>query len=164
MPYPQEQLEKLKPTDIKPTVQNLMELRNLGKPQTDQEVRERIDDYFQFCQEKGFRPAIESLCLALHISRMTLWKWEHQQGCSAERAETVRDAKAFIAAFLETTFVNGRINPVSGIFLLKNWLGYKDTIEIDAGERISEQARATPEQIAAKYADVVKPQLPEMDE
>ena len=36
------------------------------------ELRERIDQYFDFCATKGFRPGIETLCLALGgISRQS---------------------------------------------------------------------------------------------
>lgn len=44
----------------------------MGRPQTDEEVANRINDYFEFCERSSIRPGIESLCMALHISRTTL--------------------------------------------------------------------------------------------
>lgn len=50
-----------------------------------------------------------------------------------------QSAKAFISAFIEQAMLGGKISPPSGIFLAKNWLGYKDTISIE--ESIPEQTR-----------------------
>lgn len=57
--------------------------------------------------------------------------------CSAYRQELTQSAKAFISAFIEQAMLGGKISPPSGIFLAKNWLGYKDTISIE--ESIPEQ-------------------------
>ena len=62
--YPSEQVNDLDPDFVAETVKSLRELNDLGKPETDEEVRTRIDQYFEFCQDTGNRPGIESLCLA----------------------------------------------------------------------------------------------------
>ena len=128
---PQEALENIPPQAVSEMVGSLKELHGAGKPETDKEVEERIDKYFLFCQQSSIRPGIESLCLALHISRTTLFNWANGNGCSKERQELIQTAKAFIAAFIEQCLLSGRINPASGIFIAKNWLGYKDAISIE---------------------------------
>ena len=49
--------------------------------------------------------------------------------------------------------LGGKISPPSGIFLMKNWLSYKDTISLE--ETIGTEEKTimsrTPEQIAAEY-------------
>lgn len=87
--YPSEQVNDLDPDFVAETVKSLRELNDLGKPETDEEVKARIDQYFEFCQDTGNRPGIESLCLALHISRTTLFNWASGTGCSTERQEII---------------------------------------------------------------------------
>ena len=129
--YPQGQLEEIEPEAVQMIVSSLKELHELGRPQTDAEVEQRINDYFLFCEKSSIRPGIESLCLALHISRTTLFRWNNGNDCSEYRQELIQSAKSFIASFLEQAMLSGRISPPSGIFLAKNWLSYKDTISIE---------------------------------
>lgn len=129
--YPQGELDELEPNAIKQIVSSLKELHDMGRPQTDEEVKDRIDEYFSFCERSSIRPGVESLCVALHISRTTLFRWNSGEDCSSYRQELIQSAKAFIAAFLEQSLLNGKISPPSGIFLAKNWLGYRDTISLE---------------------------------
>ena len=130
--FPQQQVHDLEPEFVSEVVGSLRELNELGKPETNEELSRRIDDYFSFCQRTGTRPGIESLCLALHISRTTLFNWNAGINCDKERQEIVGRAKSFIAAFLEQSMTRGKISPPSGIFLMKNWLNYKDTISFES--------------------------------
>ena len=130
--FPQQQVDDLEPEFVSEVVGSLRELNELGKPETNEELSQRIDDYFSFCQRTGTRPGIESLCLALHIGRTTLFNWNAGINCDAERQEIISRAKSFIAAFLEQSMTRGKISPPSGIFLMKNWLNYKDTISFES--------------------------------
>lgn len=161
--YPGQQLSDLPDDFVQETVKSLKQLNDMGRPETDAEVQERIDQYFQFCEDSGCRPGIESICLSLHISRTTLFNWAHGIGCSQERQEIAERAKSFIGAFLEQSVLRGKISPPSGIFIMKNWLGYKDTISFeDAAENSTEnRPTQTAQQIAAKYAHVLSE--PEME-
>lgn len=129
--YPQAGLDDIKPETIQKIVTSLKELHDMGKPATDEDVAKRIDEYFEFCQRSSLRPGIESLCMALHISRTTLFRWNKGQDCSEYRQELIQSAKSFIGAFLEQAMLGGKISPPSGIFLMKNWLSYKDQISIE---------------------------------
>lgn len=149
--YPTETMNNLPDDFVKETVQSLRELNELGKPQTDQEMQERIDKYFEFCEKSGCRPGIEGLCLSLHITRTTLFNWCHGIGCSHERQEIAEQAKSFIGAFTEQSVLRGKISPPSGIFILKNWLGYKDTISFEDATQQSVTNR--PAQTAAEIAE-----------
>lgn len=129
--YPQSGLDDVPPAQVREIVSSLLELHDLGQPATDQEVEERINAYFEFCERSSIRPGIESLCLSLHISRTTLFRWNNGQDCSERRKELIQTAKSFIAACLEQYFLSGKINPATGIFLAKNWMGYRDTISLE---------------------------------
>lgn len=129
--YPQAGLDEIEPGTVQQIVTSLKELHDLGRPKTDDEVAKRIDDYFDFCQRSSIRPGIESLCMSLHISRTTLFRWNNGDDCSSYRQELIQSAKSFIGAFLEQAMLGGKISPPSGIFLMKNWLSYKDAISIE---------------------------------
>lgn len=142
--YPQGQLDDMEPSGVQEIVTSLKELHDRGKPRTDEEVKQRIDDFFTFCQTSSLRPGIETLCCALSISRTTLFKWNNGDCCSPKCQEYIQSAKAFISAYLEQAVLGGKISPPSGIFLLKNWANYRDTISIeentpktDVGQRLA---------------------------
>lgn len=140
--YPQSALEDIEPATIQQIVTSLKQLHDMGKPQTDVEVSERIDEYFSLCERSSIRPGVESLCVALHISRTTLYRWNAGEDCSNYRQELIQSAKAFIAAFLEQAVLCGKISPPSGIFLMKNWLSYKDTISIEEKTQVGDGKKA----------------------
>lgn len=129
--YPQTQLDEIEPGTVQQIVTSLKELHDMGRPKSDDEVAKRIDDYFDFCQRSSIRPGIESLCMSLHISRTTLFRWNKGDDCTPYRQELIQSAKSFIGAFLEQAMLGGKISPPSGIFLMKNWLSYKDTISFE---------------------------------
>lgn len=129
--YPTAQVERLPTEFVSETVHDLMQLHNLGQPKTDSEVADRITLYFQFCEQKGVRPGIEGLCLSLHVSRTTLFRWSKGDGCSEYRQECIESAKAVVNAFLEASALSGHLSPPIAIFALKNWCGYKDMISVE---------------------------------
>lgn len=129
--FPTNQLNNLAENVCSQTVSCLRELSERGKPSTVDELKERIDEYFLFCEENDFRPGIESLCLSLGVSRTTLWNWCNGSGCNQEWSEVCQKAKQFILTFLEQVSLSGRLNPASSIFFLKNWGNYKDSISFD---------------------------------
>lgn len=126
-------LESVPPETVKNIVTSLRDLHDRGKPENDDEIQKRINEYFDFCENSSIRPGIESLSLALHVSRITLFNWSNGSGCSRKCQESIMTAKGFISAFLEQATMQGKLNPVSSIFLMKNWLGYKDSVSFEQG-------------------------------
>lgn len=120
--YPQGQIDDMEPSTVQELVTSLKQLHDRGKPETDEEIKQRIDEYFSFCQQSSIRPGIESLCMALHISRTTLFNWNNGTGCSEKCQELIQSAKAFIGAFIEQAMLGGKISLPSGIFLMKKTL------------------------------------------
>jgi len=130
------ELQTRDPEFVGDTVDCLYQMSLRGKCKTNEDLKDRISEYFQFCAEHQFRPTIQSLCLCLNISRFTLYAWRNGRNCDTERSEIAQRAVALINSFLESAVMCGKINPASGIFFLKNYCGYSDTISI---EQISEQ-------------------------
>lgn len=140
--YPQAGLNDLPAGTIQKTVSSLMELREKGKPKDNEELKQRIDEYFNFCQNSSIRPGVETLALALGISRVTLFQWGRGVNCDAERTEIIEAARALINAFIEQCVLSGKISPPCGIFLLKNWMNYRDTVSIEESIPITATQKA----------------------
>ena len=95
-------------------------------------VKERIEFYFELCSKDDIKPSIASLALAFNVSRFTLYDWLNGRNESIKNTEsilTLKTAYNFINSLYEHYMNNGKINPVAGIFLMKNNMGYKDTTD-----------------------------------
>lgn len=139
--------------ELKLQIQDLNTLRKL--PNYDHKdpkaVAERIDFYFEFCATHGKRPTVEGLSLALGVTRQALFVWESKQD---ERAEIVKQAKALLNALIVDWGVEGRINPVTMIFLSKNNFGYRDSVQVEAG-RIESENLPSKETIIADLQETI---------
>lgn len=124
-------IDTIEPSKAKIVICDLLQLHEMGKCNSDAEVEQRLQDYFELCRNTSLRPGVESMSAALHIDRATLWRWEQGQGCSPRRTEAIRSAKSMIASYVEQASLQGLLNPVTAIFLSKNWLGYKDQVQYE---------------------------------
>lgn len=145
------------------TIKSLNDLYNMGRPNSDDEVEQRIDEYFRFCEQSSVRPGVESLGLALSVSRTAIWNWEHGIDCSARRQELIIKAKSFITAYIEQCMLSNKMFPGSAIFMLKNWAGYKDTVELTTEQNTGAQTPALSQeeihQIAEQATEIDTKQL-----
>lgn len=98
----------------------------------DKQVEARINWFFNHCIEDDMKPTVSGLCNALGIDRQTFYNW----GVGATRAETgnhldlIKKARATMEELWEDYMLNGKVNPVTGIFLGKNHFGYQDKQEV----------------------------------
>ena len=95
-------------------------------------MQKRIDDYFSICAEDDIKPSIASLALAFSVSRFDLYDYVNGRNEKIKNIESIhilKNAYNTINSYYEHMMNNGKINPVAGIFLMKNNMGYKDTTE-----------------------------------
>lgn len=100
---------------------------------SDEEVLNRIQEYFSYCIGKDIRLGVEGLAMALGVNRCTLWDWEtgrSRANLGSSRSDIIKKAKNFLSSYLENLGQNGKINPITFIFLMKNHNGYTDKQEI----------------------------------
>lgn len=119
-----------------------------------EEVRERTITYLDICEQNDMKPSVAGYALALGIDRVTLWRIV--KGIIVKPAEVrnvLKRAYDLLNAQMEDYMQNGKINPVSGIFLMKNAWGYQDKQEIQVSA--SQGDAESPDQLAAKYADAI---------
>ena len=73
-------------------------------------------------------------------------------------------AKGFISAFMEQTMLRGKINPASGIFLLKNWCGYRDNISFDVDNVEHDMMRPQESAVEIAKRRLKPPTMPVFDD
>ena len=99
------------------------------------------------------------MALALNTNRMTVWNW--REGVT-KKPEGVRNALkkgfAVLNYILAQYMQDGKINPVAGIFLLKNNYAYSDQSEVIVTPNTGLDA-LDPAAARQKYLDT----LPEAD-
>ena len=125
-----------------------------------EQVKARIGQYFQICAEDDMKPSVAGMALAFGVDRTTLWKWANGVDSAyipAESRSTLKKAYQFLNAQMENYMQNGKINPVAGIFLMKNNMGYADKQEVvlTPNQQLGDQVPA--EDLEKKYLeDVVR--------
>lgn len=110
-------------------------LRLSHLPTTDlsntEQVAQRINQYFAICAEDDMKPSVAGLALALDTDRKYLWELrEGKRGKNKDVEDLLKKAMKILDLQMVDYMQNGKINPVSGIFLMKNNFGYADKQEV----------------------------------
>lgn len=149
------------PGELGQMIQNAMAIYNLPEIDTNNEeqVRERIGVYFKLCAEREMKPSVSGMAMALGVDRMTLWKWVNGATPSKPKGViyTVKKAYHILNFMIEEYMQNGKINPVSGIFLMKNNFGYRDQTEVVVTPNQVNADVPTQAEIEARYRDALPP-------
>ena len=100
-------------------------------------VKDRIAEYFRLYAEADTKPTVTGLGMALGVDRRRLWEIATgnfgsrvQSTLPKESVDAIKKAYDFLGNLWENYMQNGKINPVSGIFLGKNNFGYQDKQEM----------------------------------
>lgn len=122
-----------------------LEIMTMPKINTNdyRDVHQRSIDYFMICQRNDMKPNIAGYALALGVSRQTLKDW--MSGKVRKPKEVQEELELFnnvLVAQMEDYMQNGKVNPVSGIFLAKNNYGYTDKQEIVVTPNIIDDSNA----------------------
>ena len=95
-----------------------------------EQVKKRIGMYFQHCADNDRKPQIVGMCNWLGISRQALNEWMNGVTRSATHGDIIKKAVSMIEETWADYMQSGKINPATGIFLAKNWYGYKDVADV----------------------------------
>ena len=108
-------------------------------------VRDRINLYMQMCYENDYKPTVSSLAAVLGFDRRSLHaivngdnaRWQSLPTLSVD---LIKKAYSSMEQLWENYMQNGKINPVSAIFLAKNNFNYVDKVEhvVEARATLSE--------------------------
>ena len=117
------------------------------------QVQERLQWYFNHCTEDDMKPTVTGFCNSLGITRQTLLNWKtgvHREGT---HQKVILEAYGMLEELWESYMQNGKINPVSGIFLGKNNFGYQDKQDLVVTPNTKTEAIDVTT-IEAKYAEL----------
>lgn len=115
------------------------------------QVEERINWYFNHCLDNDMKPTVTGLRNSLGLSKNTLATWRNEEYRAATHSGLIKKAFDFLEELWEDYMQNGKINPVSGIFLGKNNFGYKDQQEYVLTPNSPLGADGDPSTMAQKY-------------
>lgn len=118
-----------------------LEIANL--PEIDltdaEQVQERINQYFEIEAKYGNKPTVAGLAMSLNgmnrrrLNEIVTGNFGNTRGITTTLPKTVthliKKAHQLMEQLWEDYMQNGKINPVSGIFLGKNNYGYQDKTE-----------------------------------
>ena len=137
------------------------------------QVHERIGRFFEIYGQYDLKPSISGLALALNgISRNTLWAIAHGAptgGCGYEAAvpREVADEVKKTYALLESMWISnmdsGKVNPVTGIFLAKNYYGFQDKQEYVVQPKAQDAGDYSEDDLKKRYLPAQHEYLPGPD-
>ena len=117
------------------------------------QVEQRINQYFDFCEDNDRKPNMIGMGNWLGVDRSTLNSWKRGEYREDTHSPVIKKAVDILEELWVDYMQNGKVNPASAIFLGKNMFGYKDvqdlTIQPKAG--ITDESAVN---IAEKYAEL----------
>ena len=121
-----------------------------------EQLAARIDEYFQMCLDAGVKPTLNGIASATGLDRRRLWEMRTDvpgRGTLYSRKcrDVVKLAYSVLENLWESYMQEGKINPVSGIFLGTNHFGYVSRQELSFGRPDALEVTATREELAERY-------------
>ena len=124
-----------------------------------EQVQARLNEYFKIQYDADLKPTVAGMSMALGIDRRRLWeirsgnyhtnKWLEDLPTSVK--DSIKKAYDFMENLWENYMQNGKINPVSGIFLGKNNFGYQDKTEYVVTPNVQNDSDYSKEDIMSRY-------------
>ena len=116
-----------------------------------EQVANRIGDYFDFCEQNDKKPGMAGLANWIGVDNTTLNSWRRGEYRAATHSPIIKKAAQVLEELWEDYMLNGKVNPVSGIFLGKITFGYKDVQDYVITPNNPLGSDGSPEQMAQKY-------------
>ena len=124
-----------------------------------EQVQTRLEQYFQIHFEADMKPTVAGMAMALGIDRRRLWEIKSGALIGGHTkidlptltVDSIKKAYDFMENLWENYMQNGKINPVSGIFLGKNNFGYQDKTEYVVTPNTHNDSDYNAEDIRARY-------------
>ena len=98
-----------------------------------EQVKDRLNEFFQIHADADMKPTVSGMGMALGLDRRRLWEIKTNNAKAMDlptpTSDSIKRAYEYMEILWENYMQNGKINPVSGIFLGKNNFGYQDKTE-----------------------------------
>ena len=135
----------------------LMEIYSWPKPDSFNvdELEQRLVKYSEYCYIHDLRITNTVCYLALGISKQTVYEWEHQLTGTRAHSDFIQKVKQICGCAREQMMVDGKLNPVTGIFHQVNYDGLRDVKqqEIVIAQNNVLGAARTAEELGSVYVE-----------
>lgn len=121
---------------------------------SDEELAQRINDYFLRCASSGQTPTVEEMAMSTGYSIQTVADWEHgkNKGFSSETSVIIKKAKNVLQTFDAKLVVSGKMNFLAYCFRAKNYYGMVDKQEYVVTPNTRPENEFSEEDIIKRYA------------
>ena len=124
-----------------------------------EQVNNRLNEFFKIHAEADMKPTVAGMGMALGLDRRRLWEIKTgnlkggmtQYDLPTLTMDSIKKAYEYMEILWENYMQNGKINPVSGIFLGKNNFGYQDKTEHVITPTINSDTDYSAEDIKKRY-------------
>ena len=122
-----------------------------------EQVDERLREYFRIQAENDLKPTVAGMGLALNgMDRRRLWEIrtdvpDRNKDLPTPVRDSIKKAYKLMENLWENYMQNGKINPVSGIFLGKNNFGYQDKTEYVVTPNVNNDSDYDADDIRKRY-------------
>ena len=125
-----------------------------------EQVANRLDEFFEIHARYDMKPTVAGMGMALGLDRRRLWEiktgnFGTQKSLSelpTLTKDSIKKAYEYMEILWENYMQNGKINPVSGIFLGKNNFGYQDKTEYVVTPNTNSDSDYSTDDIRKRYA------------
>ena len=124
-----------------------------------EQVQARLNEYFKIQYDADLKPTVAGMAMALGVDRRRLWEIRSGNYHTSKSltdlptltTDYIKKAYDFMENLWENYMQNGKINPVSGIFLGKNNFGYQDKTEYVVTPNMHNDSDYDAEDIKKRY-------------
>lgn len=127
----------------------------------EKQVEARLQWYFNSCIEDDVKPTVTGMCRSLGIDKKTFYLWGQGEYRQGTHYPIIKRAYEMMEEMWETWMLNGKVNPVVGIFLGKNHFGYADKQDIVVTPNNPLGAMGSESEIQQRYIESIAEELPE---
>ena len=124
-----------------------------------EQVTNRLNEFFQIHAEADMKPTVSGMGMALGLDRRRLWEIKSGNYHTSKdlsdlptlTTDSIKRAYEYMELLWENYMQNGKINPVSGIFLGKNNFGYQDKTEYVVTPNVNNDSDYNADDIRKRY-------------
>ena len=120
---------------------------------SDEELAERLNDYFTRCAMNGQVPTVEEMCMSTGYSYSTCYDWEvgRNKGFSSETSNIIKKAKDVLKTFDAKLVISGKLNFLAYCFRAKNYYGMVDKQEMVVTPNVNNDSDYNADDIRKRY-------------
>ena len=124
-----------------------------------EQVGDRLNEFFKIHAEADMKPTVSGMAMALGLDRRRLWEiktgnygtQKSLEDLPTMTKDSIKRAYNYMEILWENYMQNGKINPVSGIFLGKNNFGYQDKTEYVVTPNVNNDSDYNADDIRKRY-------------